>query len=88
MGGRSTCAKCSRTVQMVRVGEALVAVDIEVMAFVPSGRLGELVSAGSTVTGRRVHAELCTSYQLEAERERNRREMGAYNRRRGKTRSL
>lgn len=89
--GKMTCGKCSRPVQMVKVDGALVAVDPEVMAFVPSGRLGEVVSSGATVTGRRVHAGLCTSYQLEDDRERHRRELAEYNRRNPrprKTRSL
>lgn len=89
--GKMTCGKCSRPVQMVKVDGSLVAVDPEVMSFVPSGRLGEVVSAAAAMTGRRVHAEMCTSYQLEAEREERRRELAEYNRRNGnprKTRSL
>jgi hypothetical protein len=90
--GKTTCGKCSRPVQMVRVAGDLVAVDPEVMAFVPAGKAGEVIASNSTMTGRRVHAELCTSYQLEVEREQRRRELADYNRRNGvgprKTRSL
>jgi hypothetical protein len=76
---------------MIKVGGSLVAVDPEVIAFVPSGRLGEVVPAAATMTGRRVHAELCTNYQLEGERERRRQELAEYNRKNPgprKTRSL
>lgn len=89
--GSTTCGKCSRPVQMVRVEGSLVAVDREVMSVVPSGRLGEVLKASVVTTGRRVHAELCTNYQLETEREERRRELAEYNRRNPgprKTRSL
>lgn len=83
--GKSTCGKCSRPVQVIRTDSGPVAVDPEVMAFLPSGRLGEVVQGGATMTGRRVHAEMCTSYQLEADRVRERdqrkRELTEYNRR-------
>lgn len=89
--GKTVCRECSRPVQLVKVGGSLVAVDPEVMTLVPSGQLGEVISAGATMTGRRVHAEMCTSYKLETEREERRRELAEYNRRNGnprKTRSL
>lgn len=69
---------------MVSVGGSMVACDPEVIAVIPSGRLGETVSVASAVTGRRVHAELCDSYVLAEERDRNRREMAAFTRRQGK----
>lgn len=87
--GKALCGKCARPVQMVKVDGVAVAVDPEVMSFVPSGRLGEVVAVSSSATGRRVHAELCTTYQLDAERERHRRELAEYNRRNPrKTRGL
>ena len=87
--GKTTCGKCSRAIQMVRVGGQLVAVDPEVIAVIPSGRLGEVVQVAAQMTGRRVHAEMCTSYKLETEREQHRRELADYNRRnRGRTKGL
>jgi hypothetical protein len=82
--GKAICGKCARPVQMVKVDGVAVAVDPEVMSFVPSGRLGEVVHVGSASTGRRVHAEMCTSYQLEAERKQRQAEMAEYNRRQRK----
>lgn len=69
---------------MIPVDGKLVACDPEVIAIVPSGRLGETVAVHATMTGRRVHAELCDGYQLAEERERNRREMAAFTRRQAK----
>lgn len=90
--GKTVCGKCSRPVQLVKVDGSMVAVDPEVMSMIPSGKLGEVISASAAVTGRRVHAEMCTSYQLEADREKRRRELAEYNRLHGqgprKTRSL
>lgn len=82
-----TCGKCDRAVQMVKVDGSLVAVDPEVTTFVPSGRLGEVVAVSATVTGRRVHAELCSTYQIQDERKKRERELAAYNRKQ-RTRSL
>lgn len=80
-GSKEICRRCSRTVQLVAVGGEVVAVDPEVIAVIPSGRLGEAVPVKAAMTGRRVHAELCEGYQLADQRERHRRELAAYNRR-------
>lgn len=81
---KKTCGRCSRTVHMIPVAGLLVACDPEVIAVVPSGRLGETIAATATLTGRRVHAELCEGYQLAEQRERTRREMVEFTRRQGK----
>lgn len=73
---------------MVMVDGKPVACDTEVITVVQSGRLGETVATKATTTGRRVHAELCDSYQEAEKRERTRRELAAYNRRPPKGRSL
>lgn len=80
-GSKETCRRCSRTVQLVSVNGQMVAVDPEVIAIIPSGRLGETVAVKAAMTGRRIHAELCESYQLAEQREVRRRELAAYNRR-------
>lgn len=79
-GSKETCRRCSRTVHIVMVAGKLVAVDPEVIAVIPSGQCGETVAVKAPVTGRRIHAELCEGYRQAEERERNRRELAAYNR--------
>ena len=83
--GKAVCRECSRPVQLLKVDGSLVAVDPEVISFIRSGPQGEVIS-GPIATGRRVHAEMCTSYKLEAEREVRRRELAEYNRRNPGTR--
>lgn len=76
--GKTTCKDCSRPVQVVRIDGRAVALDPEVTSFVPSGRAGEVVAGRAAMPGRRVHAEMCQRYQLDAAREKNRREMAAF----------
>lgn len=82
--GKSICGKCSHPVQMVRVEGKRVAVDPEVIAVVPSGRLGEAVPARATMTGRRIHAELCEGYRIADSKAKIRREMAEFTRRQAK----
>jgi hypothetical protein len=95
LGGRNsaTCGHCLRAVQIVQVDGQAVAVDPEVMAFVPTDRAGRTTRSPAIAHGRRVHAGLCSTYQLEAERKaqkaRDRAELRAYERKpRGKTKAL
>lgn len=60
---------------------------MEVTTFVPSGPRGEVVSVAAAVPGRRVHAELCSTYQIQDERKKRERELAAYNRKQ-RSRSL
>lgn len=53
---KTTCRACSRTIHMIPVGSGLVAVDPELIAVVTSGK-------AQHQQARRVHAELCDTYQ-------------------------
>jgi hypothetical protein len=81
---RSACPSCKRTVRMVSVDGKLTAVDPEVIAVIPSGQHGGALSSARQMTGRRVHADVCDSYQRQDQRIANRREMAAYTKRNSK----
>jgi hypothetical protein len=68
---------------MVPVAGKLTACDTEVMAVIPSGPEGQSIPAASPLPARRVHAEVCEGYRMAADREARRRELVAYNRKKG-----
>lgn len=84
----TVCSSCSRTVRIVPVDGKMVAVDPEVIAVVPVGRHGGTLAAASSTTGRRVHAELCETYQRDDRRQERRKEIAAYEKKQGKRRGL
>jgi hypothetical protein len=65
---------------MVSVDGKMTAMDPEVISFAPSDAYGATVPVKALVTGRRLHSALCENYLNEQRRERDRREMAAYNR--------
>lgn len=79
--GKTVCSSCSRTVQMVRVGSGMVAVEAEVVRIVPAAANGANRVVAETMPGRRVHAEVCETYRIEDERQKIRKEMAQYNKR-------
>ena len=76
---KSTCLSCSRTVHMIPVDGAMVAVDPEVIRVIRVGAHGGALAASESVNARRVHAELCDTYQRDSRRDAIRKELVAYN---------
>jgi hypothetical protein len=92
---RPTCKDCHRNVVLVRVGDGLVATDPELIMVIPASNrvpsqdtaqdLPRIVMASRQTFARRLHSELCQSYQDRARRERIADEQRAYNKKNGKS---
>jgi hypothetical protein len=67
---RQVCRDCDRTVHMIRLDQALVAVDPEIISVVT----GSSPSSRRQITARRLHAELCLTYQQDRSRQKIRKE--------------
>lgn len=81
---KTTCRDCNRTVLLVRVGDGMVATDPELIYVVPAthvmGPSGGGIKVGASKTlARRLHDELCESYQSKARADRLAAEMREYN---------
>ena len=76
--GRSTCAKCKRTVCNYNLGGKLVVTDTDRIAVVLDDKGQSVVSA------RRLHAESCERYAAEAEKEQLKREKAEWARQQGR----
>lgn len=74
---QAVCPRCSRAVHIVRIDGLAVAIEPAVEAFVLVDRGGRTVRSSSVSHGRRVHADLCVTYQLEAERKKRRADLDA-----------
>lgn len=82
---KSTCTSCSRTVHMIPVDGSLVAVDPEIIRVIRVGRHGGALAVSESVPARRLHAELCDTYQRDGRRDALRKELAAYNKLKGVT---
>lgn len=78
---KSTCGNCSRTVHMVTVGDDLVAVDPEVIRIVRVGTHGGTMTGQLPINARRLHAELCETYQRDDRRAKTRLEIAEFEKR-------
>ena len=80
----ATCNKCQQAIHLVASDDGKqVAVDPEITAFVPAAPRGGTLAGAAVVTGRRVHAELCATYQARRERDRVREEQRGSRRKAG-----
>lgn len=80
----ATCKLCLQAVHIV-AGEdgKRVAVDPEIIAVIPAAGGGGALSTAPVITGRRVHAELCSTYAARREKDRLKREQRVYRRKEG-----
>lgn len=90
---KTTCQDCNRTVVIVGSGDRQLMVDPELIAVVTathraasarSDGSGGIAMSTCTTWARRVHGELCGTYQAQAAKEKIAREQRAYNRKNGR----
>lgn len=90
---KTTCQDCNRTVVLVDIGEQRLMVDPELIRVVPASQrpaalrsdgTGGIAMAHTSTWARRLHGELCLTYQAQAARDKIAREQRAYNRKNGR----
>jgi hypothetical protein len=75
---KTTCRDCDRSIQLIPVGDRLVAVETELIEIVPASRGQGAGRSPGVVEGRRPHSALCLGYREEARRNKVRAEMREY----------
>ena len=86
---KSTCQSCERTVIMVPIDGELVAHDPEVIRVTPARQVrgdsgGGIRMGTKTTPARRLHGDLCDTYQEQARRDRIASDQRAFNKKHGR----